>query len=226
MDHQPPPTDEDELKYLLLSEDEGDRNNAADALHNTFGSDMMRCIEYHHAGLNEADQQEVYLKSIERFVQNFRCSGASINRPLKPQLLRTAIWVGKEKYRKVSRTQERERGDLIEAVAASLRDSDLGQTWRDVADESFRIRVRDSIIVIAARLKPRQRQIAMGLAENWGRELTEKEAIDAIFRTSGERLTRDQFKRAMDEVCKKLREPVLKLLIEEGICPKNLTPEN
>ncbi len=218
--------DEDEIKYLLLSDDEDERLQAADALFRAHREQIMRCIEYHHPGLNLPDRQDVLLSSIERFVHTFRNDPRRVERSLKPQLLRTVILVGKEKYRKIARRQERETGDLIESVAETLKDSELGETWHQVMDASFRDRVRLEIQKVAACLKPRQRQIAIMFAETWGLELTEKESIDEIFRTSGDRLTRDQFKRALDEVRKKLREPILRLLKEEGICPRNLILES
>ena len=73
------------------------------------------------------------------------------------------------------------------------------------------------ILKTAANFKPRQRQIAFWFAERWSAELSEKDAIQEIFQTTNERLTRDQFKRALDEVRKKLREPIINLLNEEGI---------
>jgi len=218
--------DEDEIKYLLLSADETERLKAADALFRTYGEDIMRCIEYHHPGLNEADQEGVIFASIERFTRIFPADAERLDRPLKPQLLRTVILVGKEKYRKVTRTQKRELGELLESVTETLKDSELGNTWHQIADESFRQRVRHVILQTAASMKPRQRQIAFWFAERWGAELSEKDAIQEIFLTTNERLTRDQFKRALDEVRKKLREPIINLLIEEGLCPKNLTLEN
>lgn len=219
-------SDEDEIKYLLLSTEEKERQKAAAALFDAYKDDIMRCIEYHHPGLNDVDKEDVLFSSIERFLQIFPTDTAGLDRPLKPRLLRTVILVGKEKYRKIARTQKREVGDLLEAVTEGLKDSEFGKTWHQVADESFRQRVRQIILETAASFKPRQRQIAFWFAERWAAELPEKDAINEIFLTTNERLTRDQFKRALDEVRKKLREPVINLLIKEGICPKNLTREN
>jgi hypothetical protein len=217
---------DDEIKYLLLSEDEHERLQAADALFQAFGREIMSCIEYHHPGLNPQDQEAALFLSIERFVLIFRSDSSRLDRPLKPQLLRTTFMVGREVYRKVARRQDREIGDLLGSVAETLRDSELGQTWHELMDASFRQRVREEIRKVASGLKPRQRQIAMMFAETWGLEFTEQESITEIFRTTGERLTRDQFKRALAEVKQKLREPIMKILKEEGICPRHLIPKN
>ena len=222
MDVHAQPDEEDEIKYLLLSDDENERLRAADALFQAYGEAIMRCIEYHHPGLNVPDRQAVLIQSIERFTQLFRKDSATLDRPLKAQLLRTTIFVGKEVYRKLTRRREREVSDVIDSVAETLKDSELGSTWHQVMDASFRARVTDEVRRVAAGLKPRQRQIAMMFSETWGLELSQQEAIAEIFKTSGERLTRDQFKRGLDEVRSKLRQPILKLLNEEGICPKNL----
>jgi hypothetical protein len=222
---QPDP-DDDEIKFLLLSDDESERLRAADAIFRDYGEQIARCIAFHHPGLNLQDQQDVLLRSIERFISVARSDPSCLEKPVKPQLLRTVVFVGKEKYRQVARRQEREVSDLIGAVAKSLHDSELGETWHSIIEASFREAVRDAILNVAASLKPRQRQIAILFAEMWGLELTEKEYINEIFRTSGERLTRDQFKRGFDEVKKKLREPVIKLLKEEGLCPKHLILES
>lgn len=207
---------EDEIKYLLLAETEEERLLAADSLFNLYGVDLMRSIQHHHPGLNADDHHDILVLAIERFSQKFPVESDSFDRPIKPRLLRTAYFVGKELYRKISGRREREVGEMIDEVAKSLKDSEFGSTWHDVADESFRKRVGDEIRIVAAQLKPRQRQIALFFADTWGMELTEREAITEIFRTSGERLTRDQYKRALDEVRGKLREPIRKLLTEEG----------
>jgi len=216
---------EDEIKLLLLSDEEEEQLRAANLLYAAHKETILRCIEHHHPGLNNHDQEAALLASIERFVHVFRGDASLIDRPLKPRLLRTAFLVGSEVYRKVARQQARERGDLFDAVAETLKDSELGHTWHEVMDNSFRQRVSDKIREFADGLKPRQRQIALMYAKKWGLELSEKEAIAEIYRTSGERLTRDTFKRAFDEVRQKLREPILKILIEEGKCPKNLMPK-
>lgn len=222
MNVQAQPDEDDEIKYLLLSDDEDERLRAADALLQAYGETIMRCIEYHHPGLNVPDRRAVLIQSIERFTHIFRQESANLDRPLKAQLLRTVIFVGKEVYRKLARCREREVSDLIDSVAETLKDSEIGSTWHEVMDASFRKRVSDEVRRVAAGFKPRQRQIAMMFAETWGLELSEQEAIAEIFKTSGERLTRDQFKRGLDEVRSKLRQPILKILHEEGICPKNL----
>lgn len=229
MNQQLPPDDDDEIKYLLLSEDETTRLQGSDVLLQKYGQAVMQCIEYHHPGLNIPDREAALIAAIERFTHLFRQDSANLDRPIKPQLLRVAFFVGREVYRKVARRREREVSDVIACVAETLKDSELGATWHDVMDTSFRTRVSDEIRRVASNLKPRQRQIALMLAETWGFELTEHESIHEIFRTSGERLTRNQFKRALDEVRNKLRQPILKILIEEGICPthlKNLNLKN
>jgi len=208
--------DDDQIKWHILSDDESERMLAADAIYACYGQALASSIAFHHPGLNLPDKQEVLLRSIERFISIARAEPLRLDKCLKPQLLRTAYNVGRERYRQLSRRREHEVGDLISEIAEALRDSKLGQTWHSVVDSSFRERVRDVVLDTAARLKPRQRQIAFLFAETWHLELTEKEYIAEIFRTSGERLTRDKFKRAFDEVKKKLREPILKLLEEEG----------
>lgn len=218
-------TEEDEIKYLLLAESEEERLLAADALFRSFGRQTMRCIEHHHPGLSWQDHQEVLLMAIERFCHNFPRRPQAIEKPLLPQLLRTAWNVGREAYRTLARRREREVEEIVGSVANVLEDSDLGQTWHEVMNEEFRRRIGTEIRVLAATLKPRQRQIAMMMAETWGFEFTEAESIAEIFRTSGVRLTRDQYKRALDEVRKKLRNPIIEILTEEGLCPIHLIPE-
>jgi hypothetical protein len=215
---------EDEIKLLLLSDDKEEQVRGQNLLFAAHKEDILHCIEYHHPGLGSDDQEAALLSSIDRFLQVFRRDGSLIDRPLKPPLLRTAILVGREIYRKIARRRERQ-DDLISAVAETLRDSEIGNTWGKLADSSFRERVSNKIREVAADLKPRQRQIALMFAETWGLGLSEQEAIDEIYRTSGERLTRDSYKRALDEVRNKLREPVLRILIEEGKCPTSLMPK-
>lgn len=209
---------EDEIKYLLLAESQVERLQAADMLFRCYGVVTMRSIEHHHPGLSVHDHQDILTAAIDRFVELFPQETDLIDRPLRPRLLRVAYFVGREHYRKASRRRERESGDsdLVQAVAQSLEGSDFGRTWHHVADASFRERVGAAIRAVAAGMKPRQRQIALFLAETWGMEYTEHEAIAEIYRTSGERLTRDQYKRALDEVRIKLREPIRRLLNEEG----------
>lgn len=207
---------EDEIKYLLLAENEEERLRAADSLFLLYGVDLMRSIQHHHPGLNGDEHHDILVDAIERFSEIFPVETGMIDRPIKPRLLRTAYFVGREHYRKISGRREREVGEMIDDVAKSLKDSEFGSTWHEVADESFRNRVGEEIRKVAAQLKPRQRQIALFFAETWGMEFAEREAITEIFRTSGQRLTRDQYKRALDEVRGKLREPIRKLIIEEG----------
>ena len=216
---------EDEIKLLLLSDDQEEQLGAKNLLYAAYKEDILRCIEHHNPGLGDDDQEAALLASIERFGCVFRSDASLINRSLKPPLLRTAYFVGKERYRKVARRREIARDELVRAVAETLKESELGNTWGKIVDSSFRQRVSEKIREVAATLKHRQRQIALMFAETWGRALSEQESIAEIYRTSGERLTRDSFKRASDEVHQKLREPILKILIEEGICPKNLMPK-
>ena len=216
---------EDEIKLLLLDDNEEGQTRAMNLLYTAFGESILRYIEHHHSGLDLSGQEDALLKTIERFVHVFRGDPSLIDRSLLPSLLRTAFHVGREAYRKFSRRQEIEQGELLAAVADTLKNTELGHTWSNVVDSSFRQRVTDKIREVAGTLKPRQRQVAQMYAEMWGREFSEKDAIDEIYRTSGERLTRDSFKRAYDEVRQKLREPLLKLLIEEGVCPKTLIPK-
>jgi hypothetical protein len=212
---------EDEIKLLLLSDDEEEQVRGKNLLFAAHKEDILHCIEYHHPGLGSDDQEAALLGSIDRFLQVFRRDPSLIERPLKPPLLRTAILVGREIYRKIARRRERQ-DDLLTAIAGTLKDSELGNTWGKIVDSSFRQRVSDKMREVAAGLKPRQRQIALIFAETWGLGLSEQEAIEEIYRTSGERLTRDSYKRALDEVRNKLREPILKILIEEGKCPTSL----
>ena len=214
---------EDEIKLLLLSDDKDEQIRGKNLLFAAHKEDILHCIEYHHPGLGSDDQEAALLGSIDRFLQVFRRDASLIDRPLKPPLLRTAIHVGREIYRKIARRRDRQ-DDLISAIAETLRDSEIGNTWGKLADSSFRERVSNKIREVAADLKPRQRQIAFLFAETWGLGLSELEAIEEIYRTSGERLTRDSYKRGLDEVRSKLREPILKILIEEGKCPTNLMP--
>jgi hypothetical protein len=216
---------EDEIKLLLLSNDEEEQRRAKNLLYAAYNENILRCIEHHHPGLSADNQETALLASIERFAHVFRGDASLIDRPLKPPLLRTALLVGREFYRKAARRLGRLQEELIRAVAEALKDSELGNTWGKIVDSSFRQRVSDKVREVAATLKPRQRQIAMMFAETWGIGLSEQEAIAEIFRTSGERLTRDSFKRAFDEVRQKLREPILKILIEEGKCPTSLMPK-
>jgi hypothetical protein len=218
--------EEDQIKYLLLSEEEEDRRDAANLLFKILGAKIMGTIEYHHPGLSEADREEVLLSAIDRFAENFRFDLNKADRPLEPQLLRTTFFVGRERYRKVSRRQGPIHDALIRAITETLRNSEFGRTWNDVTNNSFRERVGNKIRETAASMSPRQRQIAMMLAETWGLEFSEREAIAELFLTSGERLTRDAFKRALSEVRQKLREPILKILMEEGLCPKTLCKTN
>lgn len=215
---------EDEIKLLLLSDEEEEQVRGKNLLFAAYKEDILHCIEYHHPGLGSDDQEAALLGSINRFFQVFRRDASLIDRPLKPPLLRTAILVGREIYRKIAQRRKRQ-DDLVSAIGETLRDSEIGNTWGKLADNSFRERVSNKIREVATDLKPRQRQIAFMFAETWGLGLSEQEAIDEIYRTSGERLTRDSYKRALDEVRNKLREPILKILIEEGKCPTSLMPK-
>jgi hypothetical protein len=215
---------EDEIKLLLLSDDEEEQIRGKNLLFAAHKEHILHCIEYHHPGLGSDDQEAALLGSIDRFLHVFRRDASLIDRPLKPPLLRTAILVGREIYRKIARRRERQ-DDLISAIAETLRDSEIGNTWGKLADSSFRERVSNKIREVAADMKPRQRQIAFMFAETWGLGLSELEAIEEIYRTSGERLTRDSYKRGLDEVRNKLRDPILKILIEEGKCPTSLMPK-
>jgi len=212
---------EDEIKLLLLSDEEEEQVRGKNLLFAVYKDDILQSIEYHHPGLGSNDQEAALLGSIDRFLPVFRRDASLIDRPLLPSLLRTAYLVGREIYRKIARRRERQ-DDLISAIADTLRDSEIGNTWSKVVDSSFSERVTNTIREVAAELKPRQRQIAFMFAETWGLGLSEQQAIDEIYRTTGERLTRDSYKRGLDEVRNRLREPILKILIEEGKCPTKL----
>lgn len=219
------PTDmlinEDAIKIALLETDISDRNQGLDSLCNAFKERLMIFLKYHHAGLTPDDRGEVITRTVQRYGDLLPSNPDWLDRQIWPPLSKIALFIGKGKYRKISKQHEREIDIAVDEVAQKLESTDLGAAWHG-SDSSFRRRVSEEIRKLASTLKPRQQQIASVYAQSWALGLSENESIQLIFEATGQRLTRNSYKRGWDEVRRKLQEPMVRLFREEGICLKNL----
>ena len=215
------PDSDEELEELavvadLLGTNDGEIEDALDRLFRLHSSRVMSYLQTCHPGVSVEDHQEILIKALERLPRIFRADPARADRPILPLLLRTALEVGREKYRQVMGLKKRDDKVRAYNIGESLQQTDIGQSWKELEDRSFRDRVSREIRAVAAAVPPRQKQLAMVFAETWELKLTEIEFIDAFFKMYGERLIRNQVKRGLQEVREKLSEPMDRILKEEG----------
>lgn len=200
----------------LLGTDDSQIDDALDRLFRLHGSHVMRYLQTCHPGVSVEAHQEILLKTLERLPRIFRADPARADRPILPLLLRTALEVGREKYRQVMGLKKRDDKVRAYTIGESLQQTDVGQTWKELEDRSFRDRVSREIRAAAQAFPARQKQVAMVFAETWELKLSEMEFMDVFFKIYGERLTRNQVKRGLEEVCEKLSGVMDRVLKEEG----------
>jgi hypothetical protein len=215
--HEPPEPvlDEEHIKISLLDDEIEVRTDGLNRLWKAFSERLMRFLAYHHPGISVQDHADIILRSLERYRDRLPSKPEWEDRPIFPVIARIALLIGRDKYRSLSKQREREIDVMSSEIAGELKDTDLGAAWH-AAETSTRQRITATIREVASTMKPRQRQIAYAFAQSWMLEHSEKEAIDFIFTQTGDRLTRDAYKRGWDEVRKKLQEPINRLLKEEG----------
>lgn len=220
------PDSDEELEELavaadLLGSNQAQIDDALDRLFRLHGTHVMRYLQTCHPGVSPEAHQEILLKALERLPRIFRSDPSRADRPILPLLLRTAFAVGREKYRQVMGLSKRDEKVRAYAIGESLQETEIGKTWKELEDRSFRDRASREIRAAAQAFPPRQKQVALVFAETWDLKLTEMEFMDAFFKMYGERLTRNQVKRGLEEVYEKLSGTMARVLKEEGYAPRS-----
>jgi hypothetical protein len=111
--------------------------------------------------------------------------------------------------------QRQREPELTDEIAGTLADTALGTAWQ-AAQPATRERISHLIRSCAATMSKAQRRIATAYAQTWHKDASAKERIDFIHKQTGVLLTHDAYKRGWDEVRKKLKEPITRLLKEPG----------
>lgn len=220
------PDSDEELEEMavaadLLGSDQAQIDDALDRLFRLHGERVMRYLQTCHPGVSVEAHQEILLEALGRLPRIFRTDPSRADRPVLPLLLRTAFEVGREKYRQVMGLSKRDDKVRAFAIGEMLQQTEIGQTWKELENRSFRDHVSREIRAAAQAFPPRQKQVALVFAETWELKLTEMEFVDAFFKMYGERLTRNQVKRGLEEAYEKLSGTMGRVLKEEGYAPRN-----
>jgi hypothetical protein len=207
--------DEEEIKLGILDDDPVVRVSIVERLWNAFNEKLMRSLSHYHPGLSPEDHADIAYDSIVEYCRLFPDKILWENKPIYPTVARIALYAGKDAYKKYSAKCGREIDVLSEEIAHELMDTNLGAAWHE-AQASTRSSVSQLIRSAAAAMSKRQRQIATAFAQTWEKGHSTEQAIEFIFKQTGDWLTHDQYKRGWDEVRKKLRDPIDRLLKKDG----------
>lgn len=210
--------DEDEIKLSLIDDDANARKPVVERLWLAFREPLMRSLGQNHPLLTLEDHADMAYDAVAKYCGDFRSRKDWENKPIYMVMARIAINLGRDRYKKVSLRWTREVDTVAAEVAEVVANTKCGEAWH-AADKSTRAKISQIIRDEAAKMKPRQRQVASAFTLNWHKELTAKEARDFIFEQTGELLSLDQYKRALAEVRSKLGAPILQLLKDEGYAP-------
>ena len=214
--HEPPftPLEEEEIKLAILEDDPDVRMGVIERLWNTINEKLMRSLAHFHPGLSEEDHADIAYDSIVEYCCLFPQDSMWADKPIYPMVARVALFAAKDKYKKLVKQRQREP-ELTDEVAEALADTDLGTAWH-AAQPATRERISQLIRSCAAAMPKAQRRIATAYAQTWHKDASNKERIDFIHKQTGVLLSHDAYKRGWDEVRKKLKEPITRLLKEQG----------
>ncbi len=130
------------------------------------------------------------------------------DRPLLPFLLTIAHRRAIDHIRKKTTLRCNEK-ELLDAVANSLADTQVGEAWKNVTASQDGQKMLKLIRDVITEMPERQRQVSSVIIDCYPDNLSIEETREELFRRTGERPTALAVKRARQEARKKIRKQLV-----------------
>ena len=200
--------DPEEISILLL-EGEAEQRRAITLINQHLRRVMIYKIRVCGLGLTSEEIIAVYNEVLMDVWKAAVEKRYDANQPLEAFLFTVAHRRAIDRWRRKRRNKEVSENVLLDEVSNSLRGTEVGAAWCDVAAKENGRKMMDLFRRAVTRMPARQRQVGSVMIDKFPDVPTLQQICDEIYETTGERITVVSAKRARQQVRKKVREELV-----------------